>query len=108
MRIRYHRFLCESCGRDFNTRLPESSLPGGYDYPVIPQHKVHLTSKPVQLIKDLLAITPESGTILDPFLGGGTTALAAVETGRKCIGVALSNEYTSLALERIKTACQNK
>ena len=77
-------------------------LPGVYDYPVIPQHKVHLTSKPVQLMKDLLAITPEGGTILDPFLGGGTTALAALETGRECIGVELSKEYTALIMERMR------
>ncbi len=77
-------------------------LPGMYEYSVISQHKVHLTSKPVQLVKDLLAITPEGGTILDPFLGGGTTALAALETGRECIGVELSKEYTALIMERMR------
>jgi len=43
----------------------------------------------VPLLKDLLAITPEEGcTVLDdPFIGGGTTAVAALEIGRKCIGM---------------------
>ena len=77
-------------------------LPGIYDYPVIAGQKVHLTSKPVPLLKDLLAVTREKGTILDPFIGGGTTALAALETGRNCIGIELSKEYVALATERIK------
>ena len=77
-------------------------LPGVYDHPVVVQHKIHLTGKPVALLVDLLAITPEGGTILDPFLGGGTTAVATLETGRKCIGIELSKEYAGLSAARIK------
>lgn len=77
-------------------------LPGIYDYPIHPQQKVHLTSKPVALVKDLLAVTPENAIVLDPFLGGGTTAVASLETGRKCVGVELSKEYAQLSVERVK------
>lgn len=80
----------------------KACLPGVYDYPIITGQKVHLTSKPVPLLKDLLAITQAGGTILDPFIGGGTTAVAALETGRKCIGLELSEEYVALAAERVK------
>lgn len=83
------------------TPSSRACLPGMYDYPVIPAQKVHLTSKPVQLLVDLLAVTPQGCTVLDPFLGGGTTAVAAIETGRKCIGIELSKEYAALAKERI-------
>ena len=76
-------------------------LPGLYDYPVIPSQKVHLTSKPLPLLKDLLAITPAGATVLDPFLGGGTTAVAAMQTDRKCIGIELSKEYAEIAIERV-------
>ncbi len=76
-------------------------LPGLYDYPVISNQKVHLTSKPVPLLEDLLLITPPGGTILDPFLGGGTTAVAAINTGRKCVGIELSKEYTKVAFDRL-------
>lgn len=76
-------------------------LPGLYDYPVIPSQKVHLTSKPLPLLEDLLAITPDGATILDPFLGGGTTAVAAMQTDRKCIGIELSKEYAEIAIERV-------
>ena len=46
------------------------------------------------------------GTILDPFIGGGTTALAALDTGRKCVGIELSEEYAALAVERIRQHSQ--
>lgn len=77
-------------------------LPGLYDHPVIARQKVHLTGKPVPLIKDLLAIAPEGALVLDPFLGGGSTAVAALETGRRCIGVELSPEYADIARERCR------
>ena len=79
-------------------------LPGLYDHPVIPQQKVHLTGKPVALIRDLLAITRPDAVVLDPFLGGGTTGVACAETGRGFIGVELSPEYYALARARITAA----
>ncbi len=79
-------------------------FPGVYKHAVNTAQKVHLTEKPVPLIKDLLAVTPAGATVLDPFLGGGTTALACLETGRRFIGVELSPEYATLATERIRAA----
>lgn len=78
----------------------KACFPGVYDVPVITQAKVHLNSKPVPLLRDLLAITPPGALILDPFLGGGTTAVAALETGRRCVGIELSREYARLAREK--------
>lgn len=37
----------------------------------------HLTSKPVELLRELMEVVPEGGTVLDPFIGGGSTAEAA-------------------------------
>jgi site-specific DNA-methyltransferase (adenine-specific) len=82
-------------------------LPGVYDYPVIAGQKIHLAGKPVPLLKDLLAVTRDGGTILDPFMGGGTTAIASLETGRKCIGIELSKEYAELAAKRIESHLAN-
>lgn len=79
-------------------------LPGIYDHAVIPQQKVHLTGKPVALIRDLLAVTQQDAVVLDPFLGGGTTGVACAETGRGFIGVELSPEYYDLARVRIRAA----
>ena len=77
-------------------------LPGVYNIPVNTAAKIHLAGKPVALLEQLLEICPEGGTVLDPFLGGGTTALAARNTGRKCVGVELSEAYTQLAAERLE------
>lgn len=76
-------------------------VPGVFHCGVDPRKKVHLTGKPVALVKDLLAVAATGVNVLDPFLGGGTTALACVETGRRFIGVELSPEYAALAAERI-------
>lgn len=79
-------------------------LPGLFEYPVIPQQKNHLTSKPLGLMRDLLGVTHEGCTVLDPFMGGGTTGHACAETGRSFVGVELSAEYYALAGERIRAA----
>lgn len=76
-------------------------LPGVYSYPVNSAAKVHLTGKPVALLQSLMEICPENGTILDPFIGGGTTAVAAQNTGRRCIGIELSPEYAQLTIDRL-------
>ena len=77
-------------------------LPGVFDVPIIAGQKVHLTSKPISLIKELLRVSAEGGTVLDPFLGGGTTAVAALETGRRFIGIELSEEYAALSANRVR------
>lgn len=44
------------------------------------------------------------GTILDPFLGSGTTAVACIKTGRKCIGIEISEKYCEIAARRCEEA----
>jgi len=44
----------------------------------------------------------ESGIVLDPFLGSGTTALVALKMGRRFIGIELNREYCEMAIRRIK------
>ena len=63
----------------------------------------HLTMKPVPLISHLIRIfCPENGIVLDPFLGSGTAAIAAIETQRKCIAIELDDNYFEVAKERIE------
>ena len=45
---------------------------------------------------------PVPCTVLDPFLGAGTTALVAKQNGRRCIGIELNPEYVPMAVERIQ------
>jgi 16S rRNA G966 N2-methylase RsmD len=49
-------------------------------------------------------LTPEGGLVVDPFCGGGTTALAAKQSGRKWITCEIDEEYASIATQRIKEA----
>ena len=83
------------------TRYTRRCFPGVIQCPVNTATKVHITGKPLALMQDLMEIVKPGGTVLDPFLGGGTTAHAAMLTGRKCIGVELSPEYAQLSADRL-------
>ena len=62
----------------------------------------HPTTKPVPLIQYLIEkFTDEGDLVIDPFLGSGTTAIAAERTGRKWIGIELSEEYCEIAKKRL-------
>lgn len=52
-------------------------------------------------------LTEKNMTVLDPFLGSGTTALACVNTGRNYIGFELSPEYCEISEKRINEAVKN-
>ncbi len=65
----------------------------------------HPTQKPVALIERcLLASTNAGDLVLDPFLGGGTTAVAALRLKRGCVGIELDEQHLNLAMRRIKSA----
>ena len=62
----------------------------------------HPTVKPTALMEYLIKmISREGSTILDPFLGSGSTGVAAVRSGRKFIGIELNPEYLEIAERRI-------
>jgi len=70
-------------------------------------HKEHPTQKPVDLIKFCIAYLPdEVMTILDPFMGSGTTGVACVQTGRNFIGIEIDPTYYAIAERRIAEAQQ--
>ncbi len=58
-------------------------------------------AKPVELIEELLKISPPEALVLDPFIGSGTTAIACLRTGRHFVGFELSEEYYLIARKRI-------
>ena len=63
----------------------------------------HPTQKPVHLVtRCLLAATQPGDTVLDPFLGSGTTAIACLRTGRRCVGIEAQRAYLDLAVARIR------
>lgn len=62
---------------------------------------VHPTVKPIRLVMDaLLDVTGPGNLVVDPFLGSGTTLLAAERTCRRCIGVEIEPAYVDLAIRR--------
>jgi site-specific DNA-methyltransferase (adenine-specific) len=69
----------------------------------------HPTPKPIKTIVTPIVISSKPGDIiLDPFMGSGTTAVAAIETGRQFIGFELSQEYCQIAEKRIAKAMLQK
>ena len=61
------------------------------------------TSKPVRLTEHLIKLLSEPGqVILDPFLGDGTTAVAALRTGRSCIGIEINPNRMTIAAARLR------
>lgn len=70
-----------------------------------PKNKRHPTEKPVELMKILIEnSSSENDIILDPFLGSGTTAVAAVNTNRHYIGFELDEKYFDIACQRLDEA----
>lgn len=64
----------------------------------------HPTQKPVALMKWCLGFFPRAETILDPYMGSGTTGVAAVQLGRRFIGIEVEPRYFDIACKRISEA----
>ncbi len=65
----------------------------------------HPTEKPFALTERLVGMcAPPGGTVLDPFMGAGTTGVACVQTGRHFIGIELEERYCEIAARRIEKA----
>ena len=66
--------------------------------------KDHPTQKPVELMQWCLGFIPDAKTILDPFMGSGTTGVACANLGRKFIGIEIEPKYFDIACKRIEIA----
>ena len=79
--------------------------PGRAERPVGPDGTTHLTVKPLSLMRTLVrAFSIEGQTVLDPFLGSGTTAEAALLEGRRIVGCEMAPEFLPLIAERVARA----
>jgi len=61
----------------------------------------HHCQMPLEVMKRIIGILPEDYTIVDPFMGSGTTALAAKLLGRNFIGIEMDETYIDIAKERL-------
>jgi len=64
--------------------------------------KFHPTQKPVALMRWVIGKANPSGVICDPYMGSGSTLIAAQQLGRQAIGIELSEEYCKIAVERLR------
>lgn len=70
--------------------------------------RYHPTQKPTELLEILITTyTKQGDTILDPFMGSGSTGVACVNTGRNFIGMELDPNYFEIAKQRIEEAQKN-
>jgi site-specific DNA-methyltransferase (adenine-specific) len=80
-----------------------NALPGFFQVNA-PREREHITQKPLELMRALVQITPKGGRVLDPFMGSGTTGVAAISTGREFVGVEMVEQHAKTAERRIRAA----
>lgn len=100
---------------DFWTFDPEDAFQGNpvWNFPNVkanhPEKTIHPCQFPSELVERcVLALTNERDLVLDPFIGSGTTALAALKYGRRVIGIDRDPTYVRLARQRIADRANQK
>lgn len=85
---------------DMNAKVFSSARnPGG----LTGKPRTHPTQKPVQLYMWLMEkLKPFADTIIDPFMGSGTSAVAAYECGLEYVGIEINEEYFDKAVQRVR------
>ena len=66
--------------------------------------RVHPTQKPVAVMEWCLGFLPREATVLDGFMGSGTTLVACAKLGRKGIGIEIDPDYFEIACKRVEEA----
>lgn len=64
----------------------------------------HPAQKPVELMRRLVRAVPHGATVLDPYMGTGTTGVACAQLGRDFIGIEIDPDYFAIAEKRIREA----
>ena len=66
--------------------------------------KVHIAEKPERVMEWLIPLTPPGGLVVDPFMGSGTTLVAARRLGRRAIGIEVDDSAIETAIRRLAQA----
>jgi len=96
----------ETCvfGKESGAIFNEHCVSPVFRLPTEPK-EYHPTAKPIHLMERLIrASTNEGMTVIDPFMGSGTTGVAAIQMGRKFIGIEREPKYFEIACKRIEQA----
>lgn len=102
----FENFVCAWAGRG-HSRWNAGGKRGVYVEPCNPRDRTggHPTEKPWRLMRDILFdFTNPGDLVADPFMGSGTTLVAAALTGRRAIGIEQNPEYFELACRRVQKA----
>jgi site-specific DNA-methyltransferase (adenine-specific) len=76
--------------------------------PIPTQKRYHTCQKPTEILERLIRVSSnDGGVVLDCFMGSGSTGVAAINTGRKFIGIEMDDGYYAAAEERIFSAKDN-
>jgi site-specific DNA-methyltransferase (adenine-specific) len=79
-----------------------SCQPGSFTVPVLHKEKVHVTGKPVELMRRLVRVSKPGGVVLDPFAGSGSTGVGCLLEGYRFLGIEIVEAYASIAFDRLR------
>jgi DNA modification methylase len=68
------------------------------------EERFHPTQKPLEVMKWVIDLCPKADSIIDPFMGSGTTGVAAIQMGKKFIGIEREPKYFEIACKRLDQA----
>lgn len=101
----YFRHQCEYVVWGTNGRCRKAEHAGPFDgcveCSVRKSDKFHMTGKPTDLMRQLVEVVPPGEVIIDPFAGSGTTGVACLQAGRRCILIEQSAAYCAIAADRL-------
>ena len=98
--LEFTLYLWKGRARTINNPGSKQLIRGGVE-----KESGHPTEKPVHLMAEYIANSSQPGqTVLDPFMGSGTTGVAAVQLGRKFVGIEIDELFFDLACQRIRDA----
>ena len=90
-----------------NGPLPDGRHESVWRFPLSPADtSSHIAAKPLGLLRRLIRVFA-TGTVLDPFMGSGTTLRAAKDLGRKAIGIEIEERYCEIAAKRLEQEVLN-
>ena len=94
-------YLTKGKPKTFNF-LEQPQMINVFYYLIGKKESRHPTEKPLKVVRQIIEVSSNRGdVVLDPFLGSGTTARACKNTGRRCVGMEISEEYCQTIVNRL-------
>jgi DNA modification methylase len=102
------KFNYDSINITFNTEMGLTDVWSDIEFYFGKNDRIHPTQKPIELIERIVKASSNAGdTVLDPFMGSGTTAIACSNLNRRCIGFELDESYWKASINRLSKSKEN-